>query len=65
MVDLAAYIAQATLLLLEAQWELDNALPTSKPDVAAYFINQHLTPDYDPMLDDDYTKRLERLMTAL
>jgi acyl-CoA dehydrogenase len=65
MVDLAAYIAQATLLLVEAQWELDNQLPTFKPDVAAYFISQHLTPDYDPMLDDDYIKRLERLMTAL
>jgi acyl-CoA dehydrogenase len=65
MVDLAAYIAQATLLLVEAQWELDNGLPTFKPDVAAYFINQHLTPDYDPLLDDDFSKRLERLMTAL
>jgi acyl-CoA dehydrogenase len=65
MVDLAAYIAQATLLLVEAQWELDNQLPTFKPDVTAYFINQHLTPDYDPMLDDNYIKRLERLMTAL
>jgi acyl-CoA dehydrogenase len=65
MVDLAAYIAQATLLLVEAQWELDNQLPTFKPDVAAYFINQYLASAYDPMLDDDYTKRLERLMTAL
>jgi acyl-CoA dehydrogenase len=65
MVDLAAYIAQATLLLVEAQWELDNQLATFKPDVAAYFINQHLTPDYDPLLDDDYTKRLERLRMAL
>ena len=65
MVDLAAYIAQATLLLVEAQYEIDNQLSTFKPDVAVYFINQHLTPDYDPMLDDDYIKRLERLMTAL
>ena len=65
MVDLAATIAQATLLLAEAKWELDNELPTFKPDVTAYFINQHLKPDYDPMLDDEYTQRLERLMTAL
>ncbi|MDQ7036898.1 MAG: acyl-CoA dehydrogenase family protein [Anaerolineae bacterium] len=62
MVDLAAYIAQATLLLAEAQWELDQNLPTSKPDVTTYFINQHLKTDYEPMLDDDYTQRLERLM---
>lgn len=64
-VDLASYIAQATLLLAEAQWELENDLPTIKPDVASYFINQHLVPGYDPMADDEYTVRLERLMTSL
>jgi hypothetical protein len=65
MVDLAAYIAQASPLLAEAQWELDNEWPTHKPDVTTYFINQHLKSDYDPMLDNGYTQRLEHLMTAL
>ena len=63
-VDLASYTAQAALLLSEAQWEQENDLGTVKPDVAAYFINQHLLPGYDPMLDEGYTARLERLMTA-
>jgi alkylation response protein AidB-like acyl-CoA dehydrogenase len=65
MVDLAAYIAQAALLLAEAQWELDHNLPTFKPDVVRYFVNRHLQPGYDPLGDDDYLERLERLMTAL
>ena len=64
-VDLASYIAQATLLLSEAQWELDNDLPTFKPDVTEYFINKHLKVGYDPLADDNYTQRLEHLMTAL
>ena len=65
MVDLASHSAQAALLLAEAQWELDQELPTFKPDVATYFINRHLQADYDPLADDDYLARLERLMTAL
>lgn len=64
-IDLASYIAQAALLLVEAQWELDNELPTFKPDVIYYFVNKHLNADYDPLEDEQYTKRLEYLMTAL
>jgi acyl-CoA dehydrogenase len=65
MVDWAAYTAQAVLLLAEAQWELANERPSYKVDVTQFFINQHLTPDYDPMSDDHFTERLERLMIAL
>jgi alkylation response protein AidB-like acyl-CoA dehydrogenase len=64
-VDLASYIAQAALLLSEAQWELDNEIASFKPDLAAYFINQHLKPDYEAMDDTAYNERLERLMMAL
>jgi hypothetical protein len=64
-VDLASYVAQATLLLAEAQWELDNDLPTFKVDVVDYFVNKHLNTTYDPLDDEQYTERLERLMTAL
>jgi len=64
-VDRASYVAQAALLLKEAQWELDNNLHTFKPDVIAYFINKHLKPGYDPMMDENYLQRLERLMPAL
>lgn len=64
-IDLASYIAQAALLLAEAQWELDNEFPTFKPDVIDYFVNKHLNADYDPLEDEEYTKRLEHLMTAL
>jgi len=64
-VDLASYLAQAVLLLSEAQWELDNGIVTFKPDVVAYFINRHLKPDYEAMDDVQYNERLERLMMAL
>jgi len=63
-VDLASYVAQGTLLLSEAQWEIDNELATIKPDVIAYFVNKHLNQSYDPLDDEQYGERLERLMTA-
>jgi hypothetical protein len=63
--DRAAYVAQAVLLLREAEFELSHGLLTQKPTVATYFVNQHLKPGYDPLLDDDYTARLEQLMRAL
>ena len=64
-VDELGQVAQAVLLLAEAQWELDNSLPTIKPDVATHYINRHLRPDYDAMDDEDYLSRLERLMGAV
>jgi alkylation response protein AidB-like acyl-CoA dehydrogenase len=64
LTDSLAYIGQSTLLLAEAQWELDNDLPTSKPDIIAHFVNHHLNPGYDPLDDGEYLPRLKRLMTV-
>lgn len=64
-VDLLSYIAQATLLLTEAQWEIDQSITSSKADVIAYFVNKHLNPDYDPLDDSEYLRRLEALMNSL
>lgn len=64
-VDVLCAITQATLLLTEAQWELDEGIKTFKPDVIAYYVNVHLRKDYDALDDANYLRRLERLMTAL
>jgi alkylation response protein AidB-like acyl-CoA dehydrogenase len=64
MVDDFAHVAQAALLLAEAQWELESGLPTLKPDVARHYVNRRLNPGYDPLDDADYLPRLERLMAA-
>jgi hypothetical protein len=63
--DVIAQVAQAALLLDEAQWELEQDLPSFKADVIAYFVNKHLNGNYDPMDDDDYLVRIEYLLTAL
>lgn len=65
VVDDFAHVAQAALMLAEAQWELDDGHPTDKPDAVTYFVNRHLRPHYDPMTDADYLPRLERFMTAV
>ncbi|GAB4513305.1 MAG: acyl-CoA dehydrogenase family protein [Anaerolineae bacterium] len=64
LADACSHLVQAALLLAEAQWELDNELPTIKPDVITHFVNAHLNPGYDPLADDDYLPRLERLMMS-
>ncbi|MDX2078978.1 MAG: acyl-CoA dehydrogenase family protein [bacterium] len=64
LIHLLAQIAQAVMLLNEAQREIEHAVKTIKPDVATYFINQHLRPAYDPMMDETYVPRLEKLMMA-
>ena len=64
LADQFSHIAQATILLAEAQWELDEDLPTIKPDVAAHYVQRRLMPGYDPMLDDAHLPRIERLMMA-
>ncbi|MCS6835859.1 MAG: acyl-CoA dehydrogenase family protein [Anaerolineae bacterium] len=64
LMDALAHLAQAALLLEEAEWELSNG-PTSKPDVAAYFIQRRLLPNYDPLSDDEYLPRLQRLATTI
>jgi hypothetical protein len=64
-VDLLAHCAQAALMLSEAQWELDQKLPTSKPDIIAHFVNKRLHPAYDPLADEGYLSRIENLMMAV
>lgn len=64
-IDLAARVAQAVLMLVETQWELDRDLSTFKPQILMHFINKYLVPDYDPLDDPTYTDRLAHLMTAL
>ncbi len=65
MIDQAGMLAQGILLLAEAQWELGEGLRTDKPDAALYFIQKTLLPGYDPMTDEEYLPRLERLMAAV
>jgi len=65
MIDQAGMLAQGILLLAEAQWELGEGLRTDKPDAAMYFIQKTLLPGYDPMTDEEYLPRLERLMAAV
>jgi len=65
LVDRLSYIAQATLMLAEAQWETDNTVASFKPDVIAYFVNKHLHTGYDPLADEAYLDRLEHLMTSV
>lgn len=64
-VDMAAHVAQAALLLREAQWEIDQQLPTVKHEAAAHFVNRHLHLAYDPLTDADYLSRIERLAMAV
>jgi len=62
LADDLIYLAQSTLLLAEGQWEYDNDLPTIKADVLTHFVNRRLQPGYDPMQDEGYLPRIERLM---
>jgi len=62
LADRFMLVAQGTLLLTEAEWELTRGVATAKPDAAAHFINRHLRPSYDPAQEDDYLPRLARLM---
>lgn len=64
LADALSHVGQATLLLAEADWELTQGYPTVKPDVTAYYINKWLVKGYDPMEDEQYIGRLERLMMA-
>lgn len=64
LVDLMADVTSAALMLAEAQWELQHDLVTAKPDAVVYYINRHLRTGYDPLDDEAYLPRLERLMAA-
>jgi acyl-CoA dehydrogenase len=61
-VDSLSRVAQATLMLVEAEWEFDNQRPTSKPDALNYYVNRHLRPGYDPLVDPAYLSLLQRLV---
>jgi alkylation response protein AidB-like acyl-CoA dehydrogenase len=65
LIDRLGYLAQAILMLGEAQWELEHSFPTDKPDVIRYFVNRHLQREYDPLDDPDYLPRLERLASGI
>jgi hypothetical protein len=65
LVDRLGDLAQAVLMLSEAQWELEHSFPTDKPEVIRYFVNRHLRRGYDPLDDPDYLPRLERLASSL
>ncbi len=65
LADAYVLAAQGALLLHEAQWELTQGLMTAKPDIAAYFINKRLWPGYDPLDDEQYLRRLGRLMAVV
>lgn len=56
--------AQAALLILEAEWELNEGVPSIKPEVITHFLNRRLRPGYDPLEDNAYLSRLGRLMAA-
>lgn len=58
VVDWLGALVQAVLLLTESQWALEQGLQTTKPVAAHYFINRHLRPGYDPMLDEAYLETL-------
>lgn len=62
LIDRIGLVAQATLMISEAVWEREKGLPTHKPDMIAHFVNRHLRPGYDPLDDEGYLPRLERLM---
>jgi alkylation response protein AidB-like acyl-CoA dehydrogenase len=54
-------IAQATLLLAEAEWEMGEGVPSPKAEIVRTFVNRRLRPGYDPMEDEGYLERLRRL----
>lgn len=58
LVDRIGLIAQAGLLLRHTQ----DAPTHQNIDLTAYFIHRHLHPNYDPLTDEAYLPRLERIM---
>ena len=65
LIDDLSHIAQAVLLLVEAQWEFDHEINTVKPQVIDYFVNRRLQSQYNPMQDENYLSRIEHIMTVL
>ncbi len=57
-------IAQAALLIAEAEWEIGAGLGSAKADVVSVFVNRHLRAGYTPLDDAHYLARLERMAGA-
>jgi hypothetical protein len=51
-------------MLAEAQWELENLRPTYKAGAVICYVNRHLRSGHDPLTDQAYLSRLQRLMAA-
>ncbi len=64
LVDRFAHIAQAALLLAEAEAEQGQPSAAIKQDVITHFINRRIRTTYDPLADGEYLARIERLMMA-
>lgn len=62
IIDTMAHLAQATLLLIESEWELSNGMDSLKPSATTYFINRHLHLNYDPLQDEGYLGRLAQFV---
>lgn len=65
LVDTLCDVTALTLLLAEAQDELTQMRPTVKADVIAHYVARHLQPNYDPLDDEEYLPRLQRLMAVI
>jgi hypothetical protein len=62
LVDIMAALAQASLLLTEAAWDVKGGRKTSKIDVLTYYVQRRLVVGYDPMNDAAYGARLARII---
>ena len=64
VLDELAAIVEITCLLAEADGALARDLPPVPIDLLHFYFNRHLPHDYDPMTDDGYVRRVERLARA-
>jgi alkylation response protein AidB-like acyl-CoA dehydrogenase len=65
VVEQMAALVQATCLVVEAEWEMNQGLGSDKREVLAFHVQRYLTPRYDPMGDAAYQERLERICQRL
>jgi alkylation response protein AidB-like acyl-CoA dehydrogenase len=65
VIDRMAALSQAVCLLSEAGWELSQAQETDKALWLDFFLNRYLRPHYDPLLDPEYTSRLQKITAQL
>jgi alkylation response protein AidB-like acyl-CoA dehydrogenase len=65
VVDELAVLVQAVCLLAEAGWELEQGLDTDKPEALELFLRRRGWGEVDPLADDSYVARLERLTARM